>query len=98
MDKTKCGTVALFGKTNAGKSTFLNKLIGEKVSIVSDKTQTTQDIVRGIYTVENSQIIFLDTPGIYRGKKMSKNFERNTVGALQEADIIVHLLEGSRRG
>ena len=61
----KSGIVALVGKTNVGKSTLLNSVLGEKVSIVSDRVQTTRNLIRAILTLENSQIVFLDTPGIH---------------------------------
>jgi len=63
----KSGIVALVGKTNAGKSTLLNSILGEKVSIVSDRVQTTRNLIRAILNLENSQIVFLDTPGIHYG-------------------------------
>lgn len=64
----RSGFVALAGRPNAGKSTLINSLIGEKVAIVSSKPQTTRSEIRGIYTDENCQIIFTDTPGIHKPK------------------------------
>jgi GTP-binding protein Era len=66
---TRCGFVALIGAPNAGKSTLINRLVGSKVSIVSRKVQTTRTLVRGIAIEGNSQIIFVDTPGIFAPKR-----------------------------
>ena len=62
----KSGFVSIVGRPNSGKSTLLNHLVGEKVSIVSDKPQTTRHVVRGIVTQPEGQIVFLDTPGIHK--------------------------------
>ena len=64
--KIKCGFVAVVGKPNAGKSTLTNALTGEKVSIVSPKPQTTRNNILGIYNDKNTQIVFVDTPGIHK--------------------------------
>src|SRR5690606_41941964 len=66
---TRSGFVALIGATNAGKSTLLNRLVGAKVSIVSHKVQTTRAIVRGIAIHDNAQIVFMDTPGIFKPRR-----------------------------
>ncbi len=92
----KSGIVALVGKTNAGKSTLLNSVLGEKVSIVSDRVQTTRNLIRAILTLENSQIVFLDTPGIHysvgdMGKKMNK-IARDTV---KNVDVVILVLDSS---
>ena len=64
----KSGFVSIIGRPNAGKSTLLNSILGEKVVIVSEKPQTTRNRIRGIKNMENAQIIFLDTPGIHKAK------------------------------
>lgn len=90
----KSGIAALVGKTNVGKSTLLNSLIDEKVTIVSNRAQTTRNLIRAILTTEQSQIVFLDTPGIHYavgelGKKMNK-ISRNTV---TNVDVIILVLD-----
>lgn len=67
--KTRCGFVALIGVPNAGKSTLVNQLVGTKVSIVTHKVQTTRTLVRGIVIYENTQIVLIDTPGVFRPHK-----------------------------
>ncbi|HOV43091.1 MAG TPA: 50S ribosome-binding GTPase, partial [Syntrophothermus lipocalidus] len=64
--ETKSGFASIVGRPNVGKSTFLNTVIGQKVAIVSEKPQTTRNRIQGIYTCEQGQIIFIDTPGIHR--------------------------------
>ena len=62
----RSGFVALLGRPNAGKSTLINRLVGEKVAICSDKPQTTRNSIRGIYTDESMQAVFIDTPGVHK--------------------------------
>ena len=64
----KSGFVSRVGRPNAGKSTLLNALLGEKISIISRKPQTTRNVIRGVKNIENGQVVFLDTPGIHVGK------------------------------
>ncbi|AIL65781.1 GTPase Era [Rickettsiales bacterium Ac37b] len=78
MSETKCSFIALIGSPNAGKSTLLNQLIGSKISIVSPKVQTTRNIIHGITIHEDSQLIFVDTPGIFH-HKVSKKLEQAIV-------------------
>ncbi|MBR1943892.1 MAG: GTPase Era [Alphaproteobacteria bacterium] len=86
MSITKCGFVSIIGRPNAGKSTLLNLLVGEKISIVSPKVQTTRREVRGIIEYNNTQIIFVDTPGICRPntpleKTLLSNFKKSCKGS-----------------
>ena len=71
MAKFKSGFVTLIGRTNVGKSTLLNLLVGEKVAAIANKVQTTRTAIKGIVNRENSQIIFIDTPGIHKPKTKS---------------------------
>lgn len=94
----RCGFVAVIGAPNAGKSTLINALVGTKVTIVSPKVQTTRTIVRGIAVEGASQIIFIDTPGIFRAKK---RLERAMVAAAwngeSEADLSLFIIDASHR-
>lgn len=90
----KCGFVALAGRPNAGKSTFLNEILKEKISIVSDKPQTTRSRNLGIYHAENVQIGFLDLPGIHKPKyKMNRMMMRTVNQGLDEADLVLHFID-----
>ncbi|MCK6419275.1 MAG: GTPase Era, partial [Alphaproteobacteria bacterium] len=95
---TRCGTVAIIGDANAGKSTLLNALLGQKVSIVSPKAQTTRTRVRGILTQDADQIVFIDTPGLV---KPDTRLQRAMVSAVHEAlagvDMIIHLVDATRK-
>ena len=71
MAELKTGFVALIGRPNVGKSTLMNRLIGQKIAITSNKPQTTRNRIQTVYTEERGQIIFLDTPGIHKAKNLS---------------------------
>ncbi len=84
----KSGYVAIIGKPNVGKSTFLNLMIGEKISIISSKPQTTRVPIRGILTGENYQIIFVDTPGIHESpKKLNQEMLSSIKATIEDADV-----------
>ncbi|MDJ0841560.1 MAG: GTPase Era [Acidobacteriota bacterium] len=90
----KCGFIALAGRPNAGKSTFINHVLGEKVSIVSDKPQTTRNRILGIYHGENLQVGFLDLPGIHKPKyKMNRVMMRSVSQGLEDADLVYHFVD-----
>ncbi len=92
--KQKAGFVAIVGKPNAGKSTLMNSIIGAKLSIITPKPQTTRKKVLGIYTENNSQIVFLDTPGILKPKyEMQKSMMGFVDSALQSSDVIAVILD-----
>src|SRR5208282_255276 len=96
--KQKCGMVAIVGRPNVGKSTLLNALLGEKVSIVSDVPQTTRHQIRGIYTDERGQIIFIDTPGIHAGSdKLDKYMSRASLGSIDSVDAVIHMVDASEK-
>lgn len=93
---SRCGIVAIVGRPNVGKSTLLNKIIGEKIAIVSKVPQTTRHQIRGIYTDERGQIIFIDTPGFLRGKdKLDQFLKQAAVSTFHDADGIIHLVDSS---
>ena len=94
----RCGYVALIGAPNAGKSTLLNALVGAKVSIVSRKVQTTRTLVRGIALVEATQIIFVDTPGIFAPRRrLDRAMVTSAWGGAGDADVVA-LLVDARKG
>jgi len=95
-DGYKSGFVALIGRPNVGKSTLMNHIIGQKVAIMSDKPQTTRNQIRGVYTDERGQIIFLDTPGIHKPKsKLGEYLVKTAQNALEEVDLVLFLVDAS---
>ena len=92
----KSGFVTIIGRTNVGKSTLINKILREKFLIVTDKPQTTRNKISTIYNGENSQIIFLDTPGMHKPKnKFSENLVRETRSTLGEVDVVIFMVDSS---
>ena len=91
----RSGFVAIIGKPNVGKSTLLNKILKQKVSIVSPKPQTTRNKITGIYNTDNCQIVFLDTPGIHKPKNtLDKFMEKSINSALEGIDVLVYMIDG----
>ena len=94
----KSGTVALVGRPNAGKSTLMNRLLAEKVAIVSDKPQTTRHRLVGILTEPRGQMVFYDTPGIHKPlHRLNRQMLRHAMAALNDADVICLLVDASER-
>lgn len=94
--ENRCGRVALIGPPNAGKSTLLNALLGQKVTIVTPKPQTTRNQIVGILSEEQGQAIFLDTPGLTEERgKLSKTMHRAIWESLREADLLMSILDGN---
>src|SRR5215210_5087475 len=97
MTNRKSGVVSLIGRPNAGKSTLLNKMIGEKIAIVSDKPQTTRTRISGVVTREEGQIVFLDTPGIHRpGYKLNRRMMAIVTDALSTVDLILLMIDATQ--
>jgi GTPase len=95
--ETRSGFVALIGAPNAGKSTLVNQLVGAKVSIVTHKVQTTRAIVRGIATHNNAQIVFVDTPGIFRPRRrLDQAMVTTAWGGAKDADVVLVLIDAER--
>lgn len=95
-EKFKSGFVAILGRTNVGKSTLINSLVGEKVAIMTNKPQTTRTAIRAIVNRENSQIIFIDTPGIHKPKsKLSETMIDTAFGITDDVDVILFLIEAT---
>ncbi len=93
---TYCGFVAIIGKSNVGKSTLLNKLIGEKISITANRPQTTRNKILGVKTIDNKQIIYIDTPGVSlnNNSKLNKLMNKTAKSSFQDADLIIFMIEG----
>lgn len=92
------GFVSIIGRPNVGKSTMMNQLVGEKIAIVSDKPQTTRNRIQSVYTEENLQIVFLDTPGIHKPKTELGEFMVKTAKAsLRDMDVILFMVDESDR-
>ena len=90
----KSGFIALVGRPNVGKSTLLNAIMGKKVAITSDKPQTTRNLIQGIYNDEDSQMVFVDTPGIHKPKhKLGKLLNKQTYLTFNDVDIILFLVD-----
>ena len=97
MSKFKSGFVSLVGRPNAGKSTLLNALVGQKVAIVAAKPQTTRTSIQGVVTVPEAQIVFVDTPGIHKADSQLNKRLMNTVRAsLEERDLLLFLVDSTR--
>lgn len=94
----KSGFVAILGEPNVGKSTLLNSILKEKVSIVSPKPQTTRNKILGIYNDEESQIVFIDTPGIHKSKnKLDDYMSKAITTAKSDVDVILYVIDGSKK-
>ncbi|MBT2636503.1 MULTISPECIES: GTPase Era [unclassified Bacillus (in: firmicutes)] len=98
----KSGFISIIGRPNVGKSTFLNRVIGQKIAIMSDKPQTTRNKVQGVLTLEDSQLIFIDTPGIHKPKHRLGDFMMKVAqNTLKEVDLVLFMVnaqEGYGRG
>ena len=96
MEEFKSGFVTLIGRTNVGKSTLLNLLVGEKVAAIANKVQTTRTAIKGIVNRENSQIIFTDTPGIHKPHtKLNETMLETSFTSLADADVVLFLIEAT---
>ncbi len=92
------GFVAIVGRPNVGKSTFLNRVVGQKVAIMSDKAQTTRNKIQGVYTTDDSQIVFIDTPGIHKPQNKLGDFMMNSaLSALNEVDAVLFMVNATER-
>ena len=94
----KCGFITIIGKTNVGKSTFLNAFIGKKVSITSKKSQTTRSNIYAVKTTKSLQAIFIDTPGIHlrTEKALNKVLRKKPLEAINDIDVILYMVSGTK--
>ena len=97
-DDFRCGTAAIVGRPNVGKSTLLNRLVGQKVSITASKPQTTRHRIGGVLSRDDAQIVFVDTPGLHRdrGSAMSRYLNRTARGAVDGVDVAIFMVEALR--
>ena len=96
----KSGFVAIVGRPNVGKSTFMNYVLGQKIAIMSDKAQTTRNKIQGVYTKDDAQIVFLDTPGIHKPKhELGEFMVKSAYSALKEVDAVLFMVNvNEKRG
>lgn len=93
-ENIKSGFVSLVGRPNVGKSTLLNNLIGKKIAITSSKPQTTRNVIQGIYNDENTQIVFVDTPGIHKpNHKLGKVLNKGAYYSIDDVDVVLFLVD-----
>ena len=94
----KSGFVAIVGKPNVGKSTILNAIIGSKISIVTSKNQTTRNSIQGIYNDDDSQIIFIDTPGIHKPRSvLGEMMDKASYSSIRDCDIALFIVDASKK-
>ena len=92
----KSGFVGVVGRPNAGKSTLINSIVGKKVAITSNKPQTTRNIIHGIYNEEDTQIVFVDTPGIHKpNHKLGTYLNRQAFYSMDDTDIVLVVVDAS---
>src|ERR1700758_4497448 len=97
MSKFKSGFVSIIGRPNAGKSTLLNALVGQKVAIVADKPQTTRTQIQGVLTAPEAQVIFIDTPGIHKSDSaINKRMMDAVRASLEERDLFIYLVDATK--
>ncbi|BDC47749.1 GTPase Era [Bryobacterales bacterium F-183] len=96
--KHKCGFISILGRPNAGKSTLLNALLGEKIAIVASKPQTTRTVIQGVLTEPNSQMIFLDTPGIHKSTNLfNRRMMQQVRESVDDRDLLLYLVDATSR-
>ena len=98
LDSTRCGFVAIIGKPNVGKSTMMNRIIGQKIAITSPKPQTTRNRIQTVYTDDRGQIVFLDTPGIHKARTKLGDYMVNVAqGTIKDVDLVLWLIAADER-
>ena len=94
----KSGFVSIVGRPNVGKSTLMNNVVGEKIAIMSDKPQTTRNTIQAVYTDEDCQIVFLDTPGIHKPKnKLGEFMVKSATDAFKNVDLVLFVVDDSKK-
>jgi len=96
--KHRCGFVSILGRPNAGKSTLLNAVLGEKIAIVASKPQTTRTVIQGVWTQPNAQIVFLDTPGIHKSTNLfNRRMMQQVRDSIGDRDLLLYLVDATSR-
>jgi GTPase len=96
--KHRCGFVSILGRPNAGKSTLLNAILGEKIAIVASKPQTTRTVIQGVWTQPNAQIVFLDTPGIHKSTNLfNRRMMQQVRDSIADRDLLLYLVDATSR-
>lgn len=94
----KSGFVSIIGRPNVGKSTLMNNVVGEKIAIMSDKPQTTRNTIQAVYTDEEAQVVFLDTPGIHKPKnKLGEFMVKSATDAFKNVDLVLFVVDESKK-
>lgn len=94
----RSGFITIIGKPNVGKSTWLNTILNEKISIISNKPQTTRDTIRGIYHYDEGQMIFIDTPGIHQSKhRLGMTMTHNALATLSSVDVVLYMISATEK-
>ena len=94
----KSGFVSVVGRPNVGKSTLVNSIVGKKIAITSNKPQTTRNIIQGIYNEEETQIVFVDTPGIHKPRhKLGKALNKQAYYSISDVDVILMMVDASEK-
>ena len=94
----KSGFVSIVGRPNVGKSTLMNNVVGEKIAIMSDKPQTTRNTIQAVYTDEEAQVVFLDTPGIHKPKnKLGEFMVKSATDAFKNVDLVLFVVDESKK-
>lgn len=92
----RSGFATIIGRPNVGKSTLLNLLTGEKISIISSKPQTTRNTIKAIITTDEYQVVFIDTPGLHRPRnKLGDYMQKSAISTLDEVDVILYMVEAT---
>src|SRR5574344_2148012 len=98
MTEFKSGFITVIGRTNVGKSSIINKLVGEKVSAIANKPQTTRKVIKGIVNSEKSQIVFVDTPGLHHPKsKLGETMVSSAIQAIPDADVVLCVIDATEK-
>ncbi len=96
MEQFKSGFITIIGRPNAGKSTFINQILKQKIAIISDKPQTTRNKIQGIYNANDAQMVFIDTPGVHKPQhKLGEIMNEVALHALHEVDVILFMISGN---